>query len=54
MAEVEAYKWEQSLRGDDDKPHGELTSPAPEAAEAPKTADVIQEEETFRYFAEQV
>ena len=54
MAEVEAYKWEQSLRGDDDKPHGELTSPAPEAAEAPKTAEVVQEEETFRYFTEQV
>ena len=38
MAEVEVYKWEQSLRGDDDKPHGELTSPAPEA---PKTADSL-------------
>jgi len=54
MAEVEAYKWEQSLMGKGDQPHGELTSPAPEAAEAPKTADVVQEEETLRYFAEQV
>ena len=49
MAEVEAYKWEQSLRGIDDKPHGGLTSPAQEAAEAPKTAEIVQEEETFRY-----
>lgn len=54
MAEVEAYNWEQTLMGKADQPHGELTSPAQEASEAPKKADVIQEEETFRYFAEQV
>ena len=39
MAEVEAYKWEQSLRGNDDNPHGELTSPAQEAAAAPLTTE---------------
>ena len=49
VAEVEAYKREQTLMGKADQPHDELTSPAQEAAEASKTAEIVQEEETFRY-----
>lgn len=54
MAEIEAYKWEQSLRGNDDKPCGEITSPAPAPAEAPVAVEAVQDEETFRYFVEQI
>ena len=55
MAEAEAYKWEQELlRGDDDLPQGEYTTPIQTPCKPVPAADVVQEEETFRYFVEKV
>lgn len=55
MAEAEAYKWEQELlRGEDDLPQGEYTTPVRTPYEPIPAADVVQEEETFRYFVEKV
>lgn len=55
MAEAEAYKWEQELlRGEGDLPQGEYATPIHTTCEPVPAADTIQEEETFRYFVEQV
>lgn len=55
MAEAEAYRWEQEVRGTA-IPHGAYTTPPPaesreEALESPES---VPERETFRYFVEQV
>lgn len=57
MAEVEAYKWEQSLRENDDQPAGEFTVPPEMSEELPaalEPVETVREEETFRWFVEQV
>lgn len=55
LAEAEAYRWEQELRNAGaDIPQGEYTTPLPAPSEAVQTVEEIPEEETFRYFAEQV
>ncbi len=52
MAEAEAYAWECALRGQEQK--GEYTNASPAPCEAVCAAEDIPEEETFRYFVEQV
>lgn len=55
LAEAEAYRWEQELRNAGaDIPQGEYTTPLPASCEAVLTVEEVPEEETFRYFAEQV
>lgn len=53
MAEVEAYRWEQTIRG---KPEGkgEYFAPLSTPCKAVHEVEEVPEEETFRYFAEQV
>ena len=54
LAETEAYRWEQQIKnGIPPIEHGAFTVP-PAAVEPPPMEEVIPEEETFRYFAEQV
>ena len=53
MAEAEAYRWEQTIKGNAEG-QGVYTSPLPAPCEAVQTAEEVPEEETFRYFAEQV
>ena len=53
MAEAEAYRWEQTVKGNAES-QGVYTSPLPAPCEAVQTAEEVPEEETFRYFAEQV
>ena len=53
MAEAESYRWEQTIKGNAEG-QGVYTSPLPAPCEAVQTAEEVPEEETFRYFAEQV
>ncbi|MBQ7786020.1 MAG: hypothetical protein IJ381_07735 [Clostridia bacterium] len=55
LAEAEAYRWEQELRSKGSTlPQGEYTTAISKTEEAVPVKEVIPEEETFRYFAEQV
>ena len=57
MAEIEAYQWEQELRGKGDQLRGEFTNipePAVQEPVASAKPEPIKEQETFRYFAEQI
>ena len=54
LAETEAYHWDQQIKnGIPHTEQGAFTVP-PAAAEPPPMEEVMPEEETFRYFAEQV
>ena len=53
MAEAEAYRWEQLIRGSIDE-QGEYTTPLSASCEAIQAMEEVPEEETFRYFAEQI
>ena len=53
MTEAEAYRWEQTVKGNAEG-KGVYTSPLPAPCEAVQAAEEVPEEETFRYFAEQV
>ena len=53
LAEAEAYRWEQEIKGNQPE-HGEFATPTPVPCEAPEEPEIVPEEETFRYFAEQV
>ena len=52
LAEAEAFKWEQELRGE--TACGEYSAKPPAPCEAPVTPEIVPEEETFRYFVEQI
>lgn len=55
QAEAEAFRWEQELRfAGEVPPQGEYITPLPTASEPVPEAIEVPEEETFRYFAEQV
>ena len=53
LAEAEAYRWEQEIKGNQPE-HGEFAMQPPILCEAREVPQEIPEEETFRYFAEQV
>ena len=53
MAEAEAYRWEQTIKGNAEG-QGVYTSPLPTPCKAVQAVEEVPEEETFRYFAEQV
>ena len=54
LAEAEAYRWEQEVKHSGVATGGEYTTPMPEAQNAFLNADIIPDDETFRYFAEEV
>ena len=55
LAETEAYRWEQQIKnGIPPIEHGAFTVPPAASQPLPPMEEVIPEEETFRYFAEQV
>lgn len=54
LAEAEAYRWEQELKHVGVATGGEYTTPLPEVQNAVLSADFIPDEETFRYFAEEI
>jgi len=55
QAETEAYQWEQRLRNPESAPpQGQFLNPFPDKVETVPEEKPIAEEETFRYFAEQV
>jgi len=53
MAEAEAYRWEQTIKGKTEG-QGEYTTPLSTPCKALRAVEDVPEEETFRYFAEQV
>ena len=54
LAEAEAYRWEQELKHGGVTTGGEYTTPLPETQNDVQSADIIPDEETFRYFAEEI
>jgi len=56
LAEAEAYRWEQELRCGEGSAfqQGQFSPPHSASCEAVQTVEEVPEEETFRYFVEQV
>ena len=54
LAEAEAYRWEQEIKNGKSLAVGEFSQPRPATCDPSPAADAVPEEETLRYFAEQV
>ena len=54
LAEAEAYRWEQEIKNGKPLAGGAFSQPRPATCDPSPAADAVPEEETLRYFAEQV
>lgn len=54
LAEAEAYRWEQKIKNGKAVAGGAFTQPRPAACDPSPADDAVPEEETLRYFAEQI
>jgi len=54
LAEAEAYRWEQEIKNGKAVAGGAFTQPRPAVCDPSPADDAVPEEETLRYFAEQI
>lgn len=54
LAEAEAYRWEQEIKNGKAVAGGAFLQPRPAPCAPSPAADVVPEEETLRYFADQI
>ena len=54
LAEAEAYRWEQEVKSGGTVAGGTFAQPVPASAADSPAYDAVPEEETLRYFAEQI